>query len=533
MKSAIVAAVIFGIAASVGGWMQDKPYRLHALYNPVDQAALDHRDSVYTNITWVVSKTDQSQQLRFFDRVEGGIEIQPAWPDYAELAKRDPRLSHLVPADGDFSGQTPGPTWPHDWLPNPGTLTNTRYICLFPIGVLMNQRLMAEANNDYRATKPKILIVGLGSGTGIGILAHHFPQAEITVVDIDGVVNDMVVDHYPLLRWLTTQKNDAGAPRLRLVTMDARQYIKFQAKREAQAHPFDLVILDAYTAGSTIPPHLMTREFYHEIANILDESGIFLANIIGSYTGEKNLVLGGALRSMCAAGLPHAYNFPILNHYRGETPTDFSNAEGRNNITIATRKPINPTGPEGNPAVWERLRNFVVYPELPAGKYVTRALYLNDESGQTRRTVTSTVDASLIEKADATLLQRFTSKPDESKAPHMTYLSCQDPAAVERIAKIVLGDSALGPAARKTGWDSHANLAIIRRMDWVLHARDVFTGSIAAARDQEQHGARALVGPPEGQQREEQRRSALGANWKIVDAPLFTDAKPNADIYNR
>ena len=49
---------------------------------------------------------------------------------------------------------------------------------------------------------------------------------------------------------------------------------------------FDLIILDAYTSGSTIPPHLMTRGIFADLARHLDPGGIVLSNIIGSYIGK-------------------------------------------------------------------------------------------------------------------------------------------------------------------------------------------------------------------------------------------------------
>jgi hypothetical protein len=533
MKSFVLAAVIFAAAAIFGAILQDKPYRLQALYHPLDQYALDHRDSVYSNITWVVAPSDSSQQLRFFDRVEGGVQTHPSWNDLVEMGKTDSRLAHLV-ADGALPDQqSPGPDWPHAWAPNPGTLPNTKYVNLFPLGVLLNDRLMAEAKNDFRAAKPKVIVIGLGSGIGIAVLAHHFPHAEITVVDIDQVVNDMVVDHYPLLRWLTTQKNADGTPRLRLVARDARQFIKFDAVREAQKRKFDLVVMDAYTSGSTIPPHLMTREFFAEIARILDDDGKMMSNIIGSYAGEKKMVLGGAIRSMCAAGLTDTYNFPVLNPYQRETPTSFKDTDGRNNIVIAGRKPIDPSGKRGNPAAWERIRNFIAFPELAVGKYVTKSVYLCDGTLENFRATTSSVDIGLLEKADPALGKRFVAKPDRSNSPHMTFQVCQDSATVEQMKRTVLLDPGVGKAAAETGWNERATFATMRRIDWVLHAREAFSTSVASAKDQAQHGALALTGPPEGPQRETQQTSALGANWKIADAPLFTDAMPNADIYNR
>ena len=73
----------------------------------------------------------------------------------------------------------------------------------------------------------------------------------------------MVRKYYPLLRWLEEpdRLTADGRRRLEFVAADARQFIRRQA-----ADSYDVVVLDAYTSGSTIPPHLMTREFYAEIA---------------------------------------------------------------------------------------------------------------------------------------------------------------------------------------------------------------------------------------------------------------------------
>ena len=93
-----------------------------------------------------------------------------------------------------------------------GTLPNTRYVCLYPMGVLLNEPVMEKAGGDIRKAAPNILVIGLGSGVGPAVFAHHFPEASITVVDIDKVVNEMVVDHYPFIDWLTTQKTSDGRP---------------------------------------------------------------------------------------------------------------------------------------------------------------------------------------------------------------------------------------------------------------------------------------------------------------------------------
>ena len=67
---------------------------------PYDQIAVAHRDSAYSHITWVASELENYAQLRFFDKVEGGVCLTPSWDSYAALAEKNPTLKHLVgPAD--------------------------------------------------------------------------------------------------------------------------------------------------------------------------------------------------------------------------------------------------------------------------------------------------------------------------------------------------------------------------------------------------------------------------------------------------
>ena len=63
----VVGAVILGF-----GFASD-PYQLATIAKPVDQEALIHRDSQYSHITWVVSESSNYAELRFYDKVEGGV----------------------------------------------------------------------------------------------------------------------------------------------------------------------------------------------------------------------------------------------------------------------------------------------------------------------------------------------------------------------------------------------------------------------------------------------------------------------------
>ena len=524
MKGPLFALALAAGSLGAGVAFRDDHYRLRQPWQAGDQVALDHRDSAYTSMTWIASPSDNYLQLRFFDKVEGGYCLHPSWSELQALAATDKRLAHLVPQGALTPSAAPAATWPSALpAPDPGTLSNSAYVRFFPLGVLFNEPLLAAAGGDLAKATPNILVVGLGSGVGIAVLAHHCPQASITVVDIDRRVEEMVVDHIPLLRWLTTATTADGRPRLQLVAKDARQFVRFDARRETR--PFDLIILDAYTAGSTIPSHLMTREFFAQCAAAMTPSGILLGNIIGSYDGAKRQVLGGALRSMRAGNLPHVHNIPVLV---GEAAGGFSKANDRNNITLASATAFDP---RSAPAAWERAKTFTPWPELPTGRYVSNQYIVGNQEGLR----SAFVPAAVLDAAEPGLAGRLERGQTQPGTPvFQTRFRSEDrsvaDAARRAIAAWVANEGrTVGVSKVPYGWDD-PGLTVLWRFetDWVKAGREVVRVSLNAARDAATHGGEALVGPLEGPQRNDETPT-----WMIQDAPLFTDQRPNADILNR
>jgi hypothetical protein len=537
VKKALIGGVVLAVAATVGWIYRADPIPLGDIGLLADLTVLSHKDSAYTSMTWVTSKGGNLFQLRCFKHHQGEVCLYPSWDEYSELAKKDPRLAHLVPKGPTPAAAKPDPSWPYkDWSPNPGTLVRTPYNLFYPAGVLLNPRLMAEGEkaalaagdtkeNAYRYTRPRILVVGLGSGSGLSMIAHHFPEASVSCVDIDPLDVSMVKDYYPFIHWLTEQKTSEGLPKLELVAQDARQYIRYEAMREAAKRPWDIVILDAYAAGGTIPSHLMTKEFFESCAALLGNDGILMSNTIGAYAQAKapapgknwrykHLVLGGAFRTMRASGFPEAYNLPV-NKVARRGPGSFVPTNNYNNITLASKAPV---GPDTNPEGWARMRAFVPYPELPLHTYVGRFVSLYDESSQP---ITSKVEYAPLEKANPGLRGKFQILPDDM--PHLINYASSDPAVVAEVIRLVNESFKDAPPV---GWDrTSAPKVAIQEQDWVEHAREVYDATLEMAKDPAMHSGEALVGPLEAQRSGKPR-------CIIPEAPLFTDARPNADIFN-
>ena len=360
---------------------------------------------------------------------------------------------------------------------------------LYPAGLLLNQGL--DGKNPKEAPLD-ILVIGLGSGIGPVSLAYHFPKASITVVDIDPAVAQTVIGHYPLFAHLASTQHADGRPRIRMKEpelMDARQYVRHKALAR-NGRPFDMIVVDAYTDGSTIPPHLMTKEFYLDLLGALDEKGIVLSNIISSYKGKRNLVLGGAIRSQQLAGFSHIHCFPILRN--GEK---FLEDQERNTIVLASRCPLDP---KANRSGWDRLEAHVPFPELALDTYTTKQVQLYSQRGHH----SSQIEAKT--GIGATLKDQANPLPQELAAVREAY-----PGAIN--------------------WNDTDAKIYVTTTDWLHFCRSVWTTTITEARAitarEFTHAGETLVGPPD--------ESPRTRDITIANPPIFTDARPNADIFNR
>jgi spermidine synthase len=107
----------------------------------------------------------------------------------------------------------------------------------------------------------RVLLIGLGGGTHAKQFLRYYPEVEVDAVDVDPAVIDIAKQFFDV----------RPSARLRLHVRDGRMFIKSRPDR------YDLVIIDASVRtryGVTIPPHLVTREFFDEIAAKLNDGGI-------------------------------------------------------------------------------------------------------------------------------------------------------------------------------------------------------------------------------------------------------------------
>jgi len=115
-----------------------------------------------------------------------------------------------------------------------------------------------------RATEPRALVIGGGGATLPRAWANGSPPVSVIVAELD-----------PVVAAEAATRMAATGPGLRTVVGDGRNVLRSQVP--VPTH--DVVLMDAYRTR-TVPPHLVTREFGALVHARLNETGVFLSNVI-------------------------------------------------------------------------------------------------------------------------------------------------------------------------------------------------------------------------------------------------------------
>ena len=170
----------------------------------------------------------------------------------------------------------------------------------------------------------RALFIGLGGGSAPKKFLHDYASLKtIDIVDIDAEIAKVARRYFNL----------PYNPRLRVTVQDGRLFIKKKARDIAagRAEPYDLIVIDAYSASS-IPYHLTTIEFLAAVRATLSSNGVVVSNIIGACAGPYSQLLRSMKRTFDAV-FPQNYLFPV-GGWSG--PDD---SLERNVILVATTNP--------------------------------------------------------------------------------------------------------------------------------------------------------------------------------------------------
>ena len=80
MTERLCANRFTGDGFTIGWFGRADPFVLYHIKEPSDQQLLAYRNSAYAHVSWVVSPSDNVAELRFFNRVEGGVCLELVGP---------------------------------------------------------------------------------------------------------------------------------------------------------------------------------------------------------------------------------------------------------------------------------------------------------------------------------------------------------------------------------------------------------------------------------------------------------------------
>lgn len=127
------------------------------------------------------------------------------------------------------------------------------------------------------------LFLGAGAFGMPAALSRQLPQAQVEVVEIDPRVIEVGRRFFRL----------DEHPRVKAHAQDARRFLG-----EAQGRRWDLIFGDAYAGVRSIPAHLVTREFFAQVAEHLTPTGVFVMNAITAVQGPESKLLASLLATL-------------------------------------------------------------------------------------------------------------------------------------------------------------------------------------------------------------------------------------------
>lgn len=155
-------------------------------------------------------------------------------------------------------------------LPQPGQANRRAFIINNSLASLMDdsqppnyaryvQHLRRIILEELGLSKREILVLGAGGFT----LSHLEPTNHYTYVDIDAKIRAIAEQ-----RFLKAPINGS------FIVDDARRFVRSTQKQ------FDAVVVDVFSSHTSIPGHLVTREFWQDTRRTLAPHGVLLINLI-------------------------------------------------------------------------------------------------------------------------------------------------------------------------------------------------------------------------------------------------------------
>ena len=141
--------------------------------------------------------------------------------------------------------------------------------------------VLFELARAYTTDVHDALVIGLGVGLVPMQLAKQ--GARVDVVEINPTVVELAQRFFGL-----------EPEKLNIILGDGRQFINANRKK------YDVVVLDAFL-GEAAPAHLMTKEAFTSIKNLLNPNGVLVINCHGSLAPGRDFLIASLHRTLLAA----------------------------------------------------------------------------------------------------------------------------------------------------------------------------------------------------------------------------------------
>lgn len=116
--------------------------------------------------------------------------------------------------------------------------------------------------NQLKLTHKKILVIGAG---GFTLTARGDNNNDVTYVDIDPAIRKISEEHF-------LNNKIIG----HFIGQDIRSYLNQSSTL------YDVIISDAYSHQTTIPPQLLTTDYFEQLASHLSPNGLLIVNLIAN-----------------------------------------------------------------------------------------------------------------------------------------------------------------------------------------------------------------------------------------------------------
>ena len=143
--------------------------------------------------------------------------------------------------------------------------TSSRQSCMdpeHPARLMLSYTRAMLASLLFDPAPRSALLIGLGGGSLLRFLSHHFPDCRLTAIEKRPLVASLAQEYFGLPQ---------GSA---LILADGAQFVRDTPER------FDLVLVDAYD-GHGLAPALFNPQFFADCQRILTEDGWLSINLWG------------------------------------------------------------------------------------------------------------------------------------------------------------------------------------------------------------------------------------------------------------